>query len=180
VAGVVLLGGAASNLEEILTAQLSRVLEAHGATPQEVDEAALRQRGFLRAVRGGRDRDARRIGLGDSSSRWFRSHFEADPAAEARALRVPALALLFEHDLQVPAGEAPLLREVFGGSESPRAVVEVVPGLDHVLRRVGWRPGLGAYADTDRLVDQGVLDLVADFARSLPCAARLSAEPPSE
>ena len=36
------------------------------------------------------------------------------------------------------------------------------------------------YADTDRLVDQGVLDLVADFARSLPCAARLSAEPPSE
>ena len=29
-------------------------------------------------------------------------------------------------------------------------------------------------------VDQGVLDLVAAFARSLPCAARLSEETPSE
>jgi hypothetical protein len=82
------------------------------------------------------------------------------------ALLAPLVAL-GGADLQVPRGQAARLRELLREAGRDGARVELLEGLDHLLRPVDeGRTGLGPYVDPDRRVFPGVVRTVADFVEA--------------
>jgi len=170
VKGLILLGGPAHRMDVVLRAQLPLVLEAEGASAEDIAYAQRGQSAWLaRLSQGGPSaRDAedpsRRM------ERWLASHLDRDPEAELAALRVPVLAIFGAEDLQVPPSlEAPRMREIFQAAGNAEGSVRIVPGMDHLLGLVRGPRGLGAYADPDRRVVPEVLQAIRGWLERHPC-----------
>lgn len=94
---------------------------------------------------------------------WMRYFFAYDPQPVLRALRVPALALFGERDLQVPPSQsAPPMREALAASASPTWDVEVFPGLNHLFQ-TAVTGALAEYAEIEETMSPAVLERMADW-----------------
>lgn len=156
VGGVVMLAGPARELRDVMGEQLQLLLAAHGMTPEEIADAGRSQAVSFTLVASGKDADL--PGEPSAGAAWIRSHFEHGHEATLAALDAPVLAVYGGQDLQVPRGEAEILRQLL--PPDPAHEVVVVPDLDHLLMPVSASAGMGPYADPDRVVDPGVLDRV--------------------
>ncbi len=94
---------------------------------------------------------------------WMRYFFAYDPQPALRALRVPALALFGEKDLQVPPAqsEGPM-REALAASASPRWAVEVFDGLNHLFQTAPTG-AINEYAEIEETISPAVLERVAEW-----------------
>lgn len=170
VQGVILLGGPANRIDVVLRAQLPLVLEAEGASADEIAYAQRGQTAWL--ARLSRDESSAKHDddLSIETRRWLASHLAHDPEAELAALRVPVLAIFGEQDIQVPPSqEASRMREIFQAAGDADATVMIVPGMDHLLGLVRPPRGLGAYYDPDRRVAPEVIQAITDWLDRHPC-----------
>jgi alpha/beta superfamily hydrolase len=94
---------------------------------------------------------------------WMRYFLAYDPAPALRALRVPALALFGEKDLQVTPdqNEAPM-REALAASASPDWAVETLPGLNHLFQ-TAETGAISEYVRIEETMSPAVLDRVAGW-----------------
>ena len=86
--------------------------------------------------------------------------FRYDPAALAKAAKVPMLIVQGEHDLQVARADADRL-----AAAQPRAKLVVVPGMNHVLKAspADRAANMATYADPSLPLAPGLVDAIADF-----------------
>lgn len=92
---------------------------------------------------------------------WYRYLLAYDPVPALRALRVPALALFGDHDLQVPPRQSvPVLEQVMAGRHN--VTIRVFPGLNHLFQHA--QTGLVAeYARIDETISPEVLRVIGDW-----------------
>ncbi|GIJ47856.1 acyl-CoA thioester hydrolase [Virgisporangium aliadipatigenens] len=103
--------------------------------------------------------DVVRVGGLRVNARWYRELLAFDPAPVLRAVRVPALALTGEKDLQCDPDDLDAMARLAPGITTRR-----VPDLTHVLRRDPRPPTLRAYRRLLREpVDAEVLETVTDW-----------------
>ncbi|MCB9741057.1 MAG: alpha/beta fold hydrolase [Alphaproteobacteria bacterium] len=169
VAGVVMMAGPASGLDQILREQLRTLYQAHGLPPERIEVLAQEQDALLRTLAQGRERDLGPLPLSaEITVAWLRSHVEHDAEGTLSQVQVPLLVLFGGEDLQVPpATQAPLARELL--AERPLAQVEVMPGVDHLFMPVEGPPGMGLYDDLDRVVSPEAVRRVSEFVMNVPC-----------
>ncbi|MFH1465921.1 MAG: alpha/beta hydrolase [Pseudomonadota bacterium] len=165
--GLVLLAPPMRPLDEFVGEQLVVLLEAHGATPAEVEEARIIQRALLNAARAGDREDLARLGVGPAGAAWFTERMEADPAAELARVEAPVLAVFMGQDLQISARDQAVAERLAMGA---RLEVVRLPGLDHLLRATSM-PGTGAYLDPDLLPDPSVAVVMEAWLQRQPCVA---------
>lgn len=97
------------------------------------------------------------------TSRPFRVLLSLDPAAYVETLEVPALALFFGLDQQVPPGRnAGPMREALAASASPAWDVVTLDGVNHVMQRA-TTGAFGEYATLADAIDPAVAAAVADW-----------------
>lgn len=86
--------------------------------------------------------------------------FRYDPAALAKAAKVPMLIVQGEHDLQVARADADRL-----AAAQPLAKLVVVPGMNHVLKAspADRAANMATYADPSLPLAPGLVDAIADF-----------------
>jgi fermentation-respiration switch protein FrsA (DUF1100 family) len=109
-----------------------------------------------------------RWGMRSDAAEWLTQHLGRSAQASYRRVQTPVLALYGGEDLQVPPSEADGLRQYLG----PRAEIETIEGLDHLLLPVTMRPGLGWYADPDRRLSPVLLERVSNWLDRQPCIRR--------
>lgn len=94
---------------------------------------------------------------------YYIDMFAQDPAKFAAALKVPLLVVQGDRDLQVGVEDAKLL-----AAAQPRARVELLPGVNHVLKvpnGEGRVANLAAYADPSLPIALSVVDAIAGFVK---------------
>ena len=86
--------------------------------------------------------------------------FRYDPAALAKAAKVPMLIVSGEHDLQVARADADRL-----AAAQPRAKLVVVPGMNHVLKAspADRAANMASYADASGPLAPGLVDAIVGF-----------------
>jgi fermentation-respiration switch protein FrsA (DUF1100 family) len=99
--------------------------------------------------------------VAEINSDWFRAFFAYDPAPTLARLRIPVLALIGSKDLQIsPAQNLPALRAALAGD--PHAVVEELPGLNHLFQPA--TTGAPAeYGTIETTLDPHALDVITDW-----------------
>ncbi len=157
VAFVVLLGAPALTGEQIIQLQGARIAEAMGAKPADITAATAQRAELFAVVKAERDPAVAQQKLraifartpagsklampdGDQStnvqlmlSPWFRAFLTLDPRPALAKLRIPTLALIGEHDLQVPPKEnLPELRKAL--AHDPKATIQEVAGVNHLFQ----------------------------------------------
>lgn len=177
VAGVVMLAGPASSLDEIMQQQLTRLYTAHGLPQADIDAMRISQRGMLRTLESGRERDFGPMPMSlEVTLEWLRSHVQHDSEGTLAQVQVPLLALYAGEDLQVPPDtQAPRARELLAGN--PYAMVEIQPGVDHLFMPTWGPPGMGLYADPDREVSTQTIERVREFVLNVPCVSEALSAP---
>jgi pimeloyl-ACP methyl ester carboxylesterase len=89
--------------------------------------------------------------------------FRQDPAKLSAGVTVPMLVVQGDRDLQVPAADARLL-----AAAQPRAIVAILPRMNHVLKTVEStdpQANFATYADPSRPVDPALVEAIAVFVR---------------
>ncbi len=94
-------------------------------------------------------------------SPWYRTFLTLDPRVALRQVHVPVLALIGEHDLQVPPAEnIPELRKAL--AKNSAADIRQVPGVNHLFQTT--KTGLPQeYATLDETFAPSVLTAIGDF-----------------
>ncbi|MDZ7814773.1 MAG: alpha/beta fold hydrolase [Planctomycetota bacterium] len=161
--GVIMLAGNVSNLEQVLKEQLVLIMEAAGATPNEITKFQLQQGIVLGIVKSGVDRVLPSMTTGSLDPDWLRSHFAYEPSQAIREFDGPLLALFFEHDLQVPPAEALVLRKLASENDDGRITVKVLEDLDHMMGVAEPPLGLGQYRNPHRPVSEKMLNTVLEW-----------------
>ena len=137
-----------------LTAMLRAADSMHRRlTPAE--KAAMDSSGLMA------DTAAMRQRLQILTTPWYRYLLTYDPVPALRALRVPALALYGEKDLQVPPLQSvPVLERAVAGKRN--VTIRVFPGLNHLFQHAAT--GLiDEYARIDETVAPEVLQAIGDW-----------------
>ncbi len=90
--------------------------------------------------------------------RYMAGLFALDPAKLAASARVPVVIVQGESDLQVGVADARRL-----AAARPRAMLVLLPGVNHVLKQVGDDRAANrrSYADASLPIAAGVVDAVA-------------------
>lgn len=101
-----------------------------------------------------------------ASSAWFRTFLALDPAEPIAALRVPALALFFELDTQVPpALNAEPVRAALSASASPEWEVTTLDGLNHLMQ-AATTGAPAEYATLAAEIDPSVTAAIAEWVQA--------------
>jgi dienelactone hydrolase len=104
----------------------------------------------------------------ESQRAWLKSHFDHDTQQALREM--PATSVLVAQgakDLQVPPGDAELVRRGLASGKNPKAKVIVYPALNHLFAE-GHGGGLADYSDPKTEIDATFLaDTTAFFAQAL-------------
>ncbi|MBM4116755.1 alpha/beta hydrolase [bacterium] len=165
VAFVVMLAGPGVPGGEVLRLQSARILAASGATEAEIQAQSEAMAAMLALIEAEADSAALRAkieelaaaqvaALPDSlrptgeevesqleqqlaamNQPWFRYFITYDPRPALRQLRVPVLALIGEHDLQVPPDQnLPAIEQALREGGNRDAEVRELPGLNHLFQ----------------------------------------------
>jgi pimeloyl-ACP methyl ester carboxylesterase len=138
--------------DEKVADKLMQILNAHLAS---LPEAERKQAEELRSVYEAQIRL--------SNSRWFRYFLTHDPRPTLRQVKCPVLAIIGEHDLQVPAEDN--LREIeqalaAGGNKD--RTVKMLPGLNHLFQ-TSATGSTAEYATIDETISPTALDTVSKW-----------------
>jgi pimeloyl-ACP methyl ester carboxylesterase len=175
---VVLLAGPAVAGDQVLLAQGRLIMEASGATADEVatqqsmtvavldlvrsdEPAATLGPKVVEALEVGGDLPEEVIpGLVQTyTSEWFRGFVRYDPEADLGALDVPTLALWGSNDLQVPPSQSaePMARLL-----GEHGTVEVLDGLNHLFQP-SPTGAIADYGQIETTVDPALLDRLTSW-----------------
>lgn len=160
-AGFVSVAGPGENLADTLTRQLHANPNNPPALLQEADAA-------IAALRAGHPVAQVSPVLAPlfrpSVQPFLISAFRYDPARTLAGLRVPTLIVQGDRDLQVTLEDARLLQ-----AAKPDARLLIVPGMNHVLKKVGDDLALNqrAYSDPSLPLAPGLAEGIADFVHGV-------------
>jgi uncharacterized protein len=178
VAFIVMMAGPAVPLDQILVAQQRLILEASGASPEEVQKKAARQQAILALVKQEKDNAAfekkakqqlagvvpeEQLGMQVKmiGSPWFRWLLDYDPAVTLRKMKCPVLAINGEKDLQVPPKQnLPVIRAALTEAGNRDFEVDELPGLNHLLQ-TAKTGALSEYAEIEETMSPTALDTMA-------------------
>ncbi|MEX2316334.1 MAG: alpha/beta fold hydrolase [Pirellulales bacterium] len=138
--------------DEKVADKLMQILNAHLASlPEEERKQAEALRGMYEA----------QIRL--SNSRWFRFFLVHDPRPTLRQVKCPVLAVIGEHDLQVPADDN--LREIeqalsAGGNRDH--TVKKLAGLNHLFQ-TSATGSIAEYATIEETMSPAALGVIGDW-----------------
>jgi pimeloyl-ACP methyl ester carboxylesterase len=91
------------------------------------------------------------------NARWYREFMAHDPRTDLARIGVPVLAVTGGKDLQVPAAELAVIRELVPAPVETHEIVD----LSHILRAQPGPASLSGYKRDVRLpIDPGLTDLV--------------------
>ncbi|MDR0787248.1 MAG: alpha/beta fold hydrolase [Gemmatimonadota bacterium] len=170
-------GPAVSGLETVVD-QVRLLNLAAGAPPAIAEANAGLQRRVLEAVISGTDTEATRAAVNrvmaeagappvngavfqQLTSAWYRAFLTVDPLVNLRQLHVPVLALFGSRDAQVGSElNAPIMRE--GLVANPGAVVEVLPGLNHLFQ-TAVTGSVDEYVQIEETIAPSALDRMVDW-----------------
>lgn len=147
VAFVVLLAPGGVPGGDLIVAQKEAILKASGVADPDLSA----DRAVYAAILAGKSRDEIRSiaapmfgrapaavqeqALNSMLSPWFRYFLEYNPATTFEKLKIPALILFGEKDLQVlPAQNVSALRAAAKKSGNQNVTIEVLPGLNHLFQ----------------------------------------------
>ena len=190
VAFIVMLAGSGVPGSEILIRQGELIGRASGRDDEAVRRFADSQRRIFEVLRSEKDPAAREsrlralikeqfppsmseadqqaaitAGLAQVGSAWFRYFLDYDPRPALRKVKVPALVLNGELDLQVPADQSiPEIEKALKEAGNPDVTIRRLPGLNHLFQpsKTG---SLDEYAASEITVDPSVLDLMTKWIR---------------
>ncbi|UUD64139.1 lysophospholipase [Pseudomonas seleniipraecipitans] len=93
------------------------------------------------------------------------SLFRQDPAAAFAGVRVPALILQGDHDIQVSVQDAEMLH-----AANPDAQLQIITGMNHVMRIVpmDFEKQLASYDNPDLPLARALTSSIASFINALP------------
>ncbi len=162
VAFIVLMAGVGIPMQDVMTDQARRLLEANGASPDFIERNARVQQQMFDIVRSEPDREAAEAklrdavqvmfeGLDDNQKRameaaaessiqlvnspWFRFLLHYDPAATLRQVHVPVLALDGSLDLQVSAKQnLPAIEKALHEGGNTDVTTITLPNLNHLFQ----------------------------------------------
>jgi pimeloyl-ACP methyl ester carboxylesterase len=167
-AGIVLMAAPGRSLFDILREQKTQALA--GMPPKFVEsELAEHARALeLLCKDGAGDASQLRADYrGEWANRaWYRSHAKHDPIAQIRQVKCPVLIVQGAKDLQVSAErDVPPLQKALADAKNGDVTVKVLPGLDHLFKKVlGDPPSFQEYFQA-RPVDGGFLDLLVAWLK---------------
>ncbi len=167
VAGVALLEGSISPLEDLIEAQLTYLTsDAGGADPtaKAMLEALPAQLEALRSPDLSPTTPASELPLGIPAAYWLdlRTY---DAGTTAAALGIPILVVQGGRDYQVPPSEAELWRTALVGTKD--VTITTYPSLNHLMLAGDGPPRPTEYA-TPGHVDEAVVTDLAAWVRALP------------
>jgi alpha-beta hydrolase superfamily lysophospholipase len=158
VVGVVSLAGTADKADVILKKQLSTLQEP-------LKTQAMHALDTLAAGRLLKNYPVFLAGLFRPSVQPYMISWMAhDPCADAAQLKVPALMIGADRDLQVAGDDAKRL-----GACAPKAEVNIYPGLNHLFKQVGdnREANMASYGSETPPFDPQVIQACADFVLRL-------------
>ena len=186
---LVMMAGSGLIGEDIMYAQGAAILRANGAPADGLaKQRALQERIFavlkqepdatkaaekLKAVISeinpmakDAERSAVELSVKTMNQPWFRAFLTYDPRPTLRAVTCPVLAIIGEHDLQVPASEnlASIEQNLKQGGNKD-VTVQMLPGLNHLFQTT--RTGSPAeYGLIEETIAPSALTVIADWIRA--------------
>lgn len=186
VAFVVLLAGPAASGEDVLILQNRTLLQAAGASPEQVEAQVASVREVIEALRAQAYAAVRELATNRireqtaslppdqqpspeqiavqadaTATPYYRAFVVHDPAPSLRALDVPVLAFYGGKDLQVPATQSePLLRQLLAGNQD--ATIRTLPELNHPMQPA-VTGSVAEYGTIETTIAPEVLDTVTGW-----------------
>jgi len=174
--GLIIVAGNAHPLDWIILWQLELFLRAAGFSEEAIQEQLERQKAFNDWVKRstGEWEDYTFEQLRELfpwltreefekwkvfALSWYRQHFTRNPLETIRRLGVPVLILQGDKDVQVPKEEATLLADELRRSGNEKIELQILPDLNHLMRRHPERPNIG-WTHLKEPVDERVLRLI--------------------
>lgn len=160
--GLILVSTGGRNYADVLLAQI----DANPANPPEIRKAAAEA---IAALKAGNKVDPATLPppLGQQLFNpviqdFLIEAFRHDPAWLVRAVDKPVLIIQGENDIQVPVGDAKLLK-----AAQPGATLVVLPGVNHILKlgTTDRQETRANYADPSLPLAPGVIDAIAKFVK---------------
>jgi hypothetical protein len=103
-----------------------------------------------------------------STTPWFRSLMQIDPAEYLREVTLPTLALFGEKDFQVdPEVNLEALRAALKEAGNSQVEAHILPGLNHLFQRAETG-GMDEYGRIEETISPAVLTLISDWIDGLP------------
>lgn len=167
VAGIALLEGSISPLEDLIAAQLAYLASAEGGADPQAKAMLEALPAQLQAVRSpdlSPDTPASSLPLGIPAAYWLDLR-DYRPGAVAAGLGIPILVVQGGRDYQVPPSEAERWRTALAGARD--VTITLYPALNHLLL-AGEGPSRPAEYATPGHVDQAVVTDLAAWVRALP------------
>lgn len=189
---IVMLAGAGLPGDQILYLQAAALARSQGASEDVVAwDRSIREMvyGVIKSETDGRPDDGRRKALIEkappspggsptsgrelatvlfkgSSGSWFRFFLTYDPAPTLRRVRVPVLAVIGEHDVQVPPREnLPAIRDALQAGGNRDHTVTSLPRLNHLFQ-TSTTGSPAEYATIEETLAPSALALVTDWIRA--------------
>jgi fermentation-respiration switch protein FrsA (DUF1100 family) len=153
IAFIVMMAGSGVTGDQIIVEQLRLIAMASGASKENADQEAEKERETLTLVETEKDPATLRRLLGaklasegvpdagiavqvkNATSPWFRFFLAYDPTTALRKLTIPVLAINGSLDLQVPpALNLPAIRKALAEAGNQHAEVDELPGLNHLFQ----------------------------------------------
>jgi len=178
---IVLLAGNGVPGDELLLMQSRAILEATGASAEQIEAIAAANRRIYDLVLSGAPHDevateideilteagvpANQIELQRNQilSPWIEFFLRYDPAGDLRRVEVPVLALIGGLDLQVPAEQnLPAIRAALAEAPVEDVTVRELPGLNHLFQPA-QTGAVEEYGQIETTIDPSVLELVAGW-----------------
>lgn len=174
---VVLMAGTGVNGAEIVIRQHRLALEAAGVPKAVVDQANATQAVMSRLIASDASSDTLKaeiekalagqpasqvaVQVGAATAPSYRAFLRHEPAPVLAKLKMPVLAVWGSKDLQVdPEQNAPPMRAALAGN--PRARLEVLPGLNHLLQ-TATTGSVSEYALIEETIAPSALKLIGDW-----------------
>jgi len=167
-AAVVLMAAPGRSLHEVIMDQNRRALVKAGVQGEELEQQLAAVSELLGRLASEAEVDPLELPPDQRSlvtqRSWLQDHARQDPAATIARVRTPVLVMQGELDFQVSAQrDARALNEALLAADHPDHELVVLPGLDHLFKRVeGAESTLAEYFE-DRSLDPLFLDTLCQW-----------------
>ncbi len=165
IAAVVLMAGTSTPLDSVLVEQFEGAAREAGGDSAAIAEAGEMARQLSRAIRGGGDVEAElpaQFKALAGNVKWLREHFQHDPLATVRQVKVPVLIVNGEQDVQVAPEHARRLDRALTEAGHPDHALRIFPRLNHLFA-LSKGEGTAEYADPNAKVDAEFLTYLAGW-----------------
>lgn len=167
--GVILLATGGRPIDEIVLDQLVRYSDDVGISDESARQQVQEQQEFFRYVRSTSewtvDTVPPKIYAMRHTRKWLSEVMARNPSHLVEHLKCPLLILQGERDVQVTLADADLLHRA-AISHGVRSKIFVLPGCDHLLKRVGKHEGIRAYFDRRRRLPSVLISEITGWMKT--------------